>query len=108
MKKVFACLLCLGILCGCSQTTAKEGDLVKIDFVGKMDGEAFDGGSASGQIVELGAGQYIPGFEDGIIGMKRGETKEINVTFPDYYYEELAGKDAVFEITVQNIYREVK
>lgn len=111
MKKLFVILVSLGFLFGCSSaesTVANKGDVVKIDFVGKKDGVAFDGGSASGQIVELGAGQYIPGFEEGIIGMKLGETKEVNVTFPENYYEELAGKEAVFEITVQKIYREVK
>lgn len=112
MKKILlASLTCLLLLCGCSSTqsnVAEEGDVVKIDFVGKKDGVAFDGGTASGQLLELGAGQYVPGFEEGIVGMKVGETKNINITFPENYYEELAGKDVVFEITVQKVYKEVK
>jgi len=112
MKKIIlASLVCLFLLSGCSSTeskTAQEGDVVKIDFVGKKDGVAFDGGTASGQILELGSGQYVSGFEEGIVGMKVGETKNVNITFPENYYEELAGKEVVFEITVQKIYKEVK
>lgn len=110
MKKILlASLTCL-LLFGCSNTsnTVEKGDVVKIDFVGKKDGVAFDGGTAQGQILEIGAGQYVDGFEDGIIGMKPGETKNVNITFPNHYYEELAGKDVVFEITVQKVYKEVK
>lgn len=116
MKNILlASVVCLLLLCGCSSSesssqskVAKEGDVVKIDFVGKLDGVAFDGGTASGQIVELGAGQYVPGFEEGIIGMEVGEKKNVDVTFPENYYENLAGKKVVFEITVQKLYREVK
>ena len=108
MKKLIISLACIMMLFGCSSQTAQEGDVVKVDFVGKMDGEVFSGGSATDQIIELGSGNYIPGFEEGIVGMKTGETKDVNVTFPDTYYEELAGKEAVFEITVQKIYIEVK
>lgn len=112
MKKILlSCLTCLLLLSGCSSTqsnVAENGDVVKIDFVGKKDGVAFEGGTASGQILELGAGNFVPGFEDGIIGMKSGETKNVDITFPDNYYEDLAGKKVVFEITVQKIYKEVK
>lgn len=111
MKKLFVCLLsCLFVLTACSSsnTTCQEGDVVKIDFVGMMDGEEFSGGSASNQIVELGSGAYIDGFEDGIIGMKKGETKDVEMTFPETYYEDLAGKDVTFKITVKSIYKEVK
>jgi len=83
---------------------AKEGDQVKIDFVGKVDGEAFEGGSAEGQTLVLGSGSMIPGFEAGIEGMKAGETKAVDVTFPeDYGNKDLAGKAAVFEITVHEV-----
>lgn len=112
MKKILlVSLTCLFLLCGCSSTqsnTAENGDVVKIDFVGKKDGVAFDGGTASGQILELGSGQYVPGFEEGIVGMKAGETKNVNITFPENYYEDLAGQKVVFEITVQKVYKEVK
>ena len=84
---------------------AKEGDVVNVDFEGKLDGVAFDGGSAQGTDITIGAGGFIPGFEDGIIGMKTGETKDVEVTFPDPYQNnpDLAGKPAVFTITVNSI-----
>ncbi len=79
-------------------------DSVTINFVGTMDGVAFDGGSADGCPLTLGSGSMIPGFEEGIIGMKVGETKDINVTFPeDYHMPDLAGKPAVFTITLVSI-----
>ncbi|WP_066963778.1 trigger factor [Microbulbifer sp. Q7] len=80
---------------------AQKGDRVTIDFVGRKDGEEFDGGKAEGQQLVLGSGSMIPGFEDGIIGMKPGEEKEVTVTFPeDYQAENLAGAEAVFTIKV--------
>ena len=83
---------------------AADGDTVNIDYAGTIDGEAFDGGTAEDQTLTIGDGGYIDGFEDGIIGMKPGETKDINVTFPeDYGAENLAGKDAVFTITLNYI-----
>lgn len=110
MKKVLAVFLtCLLLLTGCgSSDTASNGDIVKIDFVGTMDGQTFSGGSATDQIVELGAGMYIEGFEEGIVGMKKGETKAVSMKFPESYYEELAGKDVTFNITVKAIYKESK
>lgn len=79
-------------------------DKVKIDFVGKVDGEVFEGGSAEGQELVLGSGSMIPGFEDGIIGMKAGEEKTIDVTFPEQYGNaDLAGKAATFDITVHEV-----
>lgn len=83
---------------------AKKGDVLVIDFVGKIDDKAFDGGSAEGYNLELGSGSFIPGFEDQLIGVKAGDEKEIKVTFPEEYgAEELAGKDAVFECKVHEI-----
>lgn len=83
---------------------SKDGDRVKIDFAGKIDGELFEGGSAEGQSVTLGSGQMIPGFESGIEGMKAGETKTIDVTFPeDYGNKDLAGKAAKFDITAHEV-----
>ncbi len=81
---------------------AEDGDTVNIDFLGKVDGEAFAGGSTDGAGYELtlGAGTMIDGFEEQIIGHQVGETFDINVTFPEQYTEELAGKDAVFTITI--------
>lgn len=82
----------------------KDGDTVNIDYVGKMDGKAFDNGSAEDQTITLGASGFIDGFDAGVVGMKVGETKDINVTFPeDYSAKELAGKPAVFTITLNYI-----
>jgi len=83
---------------------AENDDRVVIDFAGTKGGEAFDGGSAENQNLVLGSNSMIPGFEDGIVGMKAGEEKDINVTFPeDYQAEELKGADAVFKITVHKV-----
>lgn len=83
---------------------ARDGDAVVIDFVGKIDGEPFEGGAAEGQAVVLGQGRFIPGFEEQLVGVKAGEEKELNVTFPeDYGAEHLAGKEAVFEVKVNEL-----
>jgi trigger factor len=80
---------------------AKKGDIVVIDFVGKIDGEAFDGGAAESHALELGSNSFIPGFEDGLIGVKAGESRDVTVSFPDdYQAAHLAGKAAVFETKV--------
>ena len=68
-----------------------------------MNGEQFEGGTAAGFPLTLGSGQFVPGFEDQIVGMKVGETKDINITFPEEYVPALAGKDVVFKVTVQEI-----
>ena len=82
----------------------KSGDTVNIDYVGKIDGVAFDKGSATGQNLVIGSGRMIPGFEDGIIGMENGETRTIDVTFPETYTDpEKAGKAATFDITLNSI-----
>lgn len=87
-------------------TTVKDQDSANIDYEGKIDGKAFDGGTASGYDLVIGSGTFIPGFEDQLIGMKAGETKDIKVTFPeDYGSADLAGKDAVFTVTVNKISR---
>ena len=83
---------------------AEDGDKVNIDFEGKVDGVAFEGGSAEDQELELGSGSFIPGFEEGIVGHEIGETFDIDVSFPeDYFNEDLKGKDAVFTITLNSI-----
>jgi trigger factor len=86
------------------ERSAQAGDFVVIDYLGKVDGEAFAGGEGRGQTIELGSGRLIPGFEDQLIGAAPGEERELNVTFPDDYgAEELAGKEAVFETTVREV-----
>lgn len=83
---------------------AELGDTVVIDFVGSVDGVEFDGGKGENFSLELGSGQFIPGFEDQLIGAKAGETVEVNVTFPEQYQaEDLAGKDAKFVTTVHEV-----
>ncbi len=83
---------------------AKLGEQVIIDFVGKIDGEVFEGGSGEDVPLELGSGRMIPGFEDQIVGMKKGEEKVIEVSFPeDYRAEHLKGKTVTFDITVHSV-----
>ncbi|EGD59391.1 trigger factor [Novosphingobium nitrogenifigens DSM 19370] len=83
---------------------AKDGDQLIIDFVGKLDGEPFEGGSAEDAPLELGSARFIPGFEEQLVGVKAGEEKTITVTFPeDYPAEQLKGKAATFDITVKQV-----
>ncbi len=83
---------------------AQDGDQLICDFVGKLDGEAFEGGSAEKQPIVIGAGRLIPGFEEQLIGFKAGDEKQITVTFPeDYPAENLKGKDVTFDITVHEV-----
>lgn len=85
---------------------AKLGDFATIDFVGSVDGKIFEGGSAQGYRLELGSHSFIDTFEDQIVSMKVGDEKDINVTFPANYHEKsLAGKPAVFKVTVQKLER---
>ena len=82
----------------------KEGDVADIDFEGKKDGVAFDGGTASGYKLAIGSGSFIPGLEDGLVGVMPGETVDLNLTFPENYTNaEMAGQDVVFTVTVNSI-----
>lgn len=84
----------------------QNGDTATINFVGTKDGVAFEGGTANNYDLVIGSGTMIPGFEEGILGMKKGETKDITVTYPENYQSsELAGQEAVFQITVQSFKR---
>ena len=83
---------------------AKDGDQIVMDFVGKVDGEAFEGGSAEDYPLVLGSNSFIPGFEDQLVGVKEGEEKAVTVSFPeDYQAEHLAGKEAVFDCTIKAV-----
>lgn len=82
---------------------AQNDDLTTIDFEGFVDGEAFEGGKGEGYELTLGSGQFIPGFEDQIVGHKAGEEFDVNVKFPDDYVEDLAGKDATFKVKLDNV-----
>jgi trigger factor len=86
------------------ERAAGTGDFVVIDYTGRIDGEAFEGGEARGQVVELGSGRLIPGFEERLDGARAGDALEVEITFPDdYTSEELAGKDAVFTVEVKEV-----
>ena len=84
----------------------EDGDTVNLDYAGSVDGVAFAGGTAQGQTLKIGSHQFIPGFEEQMVGMQIGEEKDLNVTFPEQYHsEELAGKAAVFHVKVNSIQR---
>lgn len=83
--------------------TVSMNDVVNIDYQGKKDGVAFDGGTAQGAHLEIGSGQFIDGFEDGLVGVNVGETVELNLTFPENYTDELAGQEVVFTVSVNSI-----
>ena len=82
---------------------AKEGDVVNIDYEGIKDGVAFEGGTDTGYDLTLGSGQFIPGFEDGLIGYKKGDEVALNLTFPEDYREELAGAEVVFNVKINSV-----
>ena len=86
----------------------QNGDIAVIDYEGSVDGVAFEGGKAENYPLTIGSGTFIPGFEEQVIGMEKGETKDIKVTFPEEYHaEDLKGKEAVFKVTVSEI-KEIK
>lgn len=104
MKKMMIALGLCGVLGACdSNTGAQNGDTVVINFAGYLDGVQFPGGTAEGFPLKLGSGQFVPGFEDQLIGAVKGEERDVNITFPTEYVPELAGKDVVFKVTVVDI-----
>lgn len=109
MKKLMSAFAVFGalVLGACdSNAGAQNGDTVIIDFAGFMDGVQFEGGTATGFPLKLGSGQFVPGFEEQLIGAEKGETRDVNITFPQNYYPELAGKPVVFKVTIQDIVKE--
>ena len=82
---------------------AKLGDTANIDFDGYLNGERFDGGKAEGYALELGSNSFVPGFEEQLVGMRVGEEKDLNITFPEEYTPELAGKDVVFKVKLNSL-----
>ena len=89
-----------------TEGSVQNGDVVTINYVGTKDGVAFDGGTANNYELTIGSGTFIDGFEDGIIGMKKGQTKNLDLTFPEEYSsEELAGQEVVFKVTLQSFKR---
>ena len=92
-----------------AERKAETGDRVTITYAGTIDGEAFEGGSGEGLSLVLGNAGFIPGFEDGIVGMGKDETRDVSCRFPDdYSVEKLAGKDAVFDVTVTQVEKPVE
>ena len=92
-----------------SKEELSKGDFAKFDFEGFVDGKTFEGGKAENYILEIGSGQFIPGFEDGMIGLKVGDERDIKVTFPaEYGAASLAGKDAVFKVKLHEIQEQKK
>ena len=90
------------------ERAAEQGDKVNIDYAGTRNGELFEGGSAEGSDLELGSGRMIPGFEDGIVGMKPGEEKTLQLTFPESYHnEELQGAEVEFRVTLNKVLEQV-
>ena len=89
-----------------TEGSVQNGDVVTINYVGTKDGVAFDGGTANNYELTIGSGTFIDGFEDGIIGMKKGQTKDLDLTFPEEYSsEELAGQEVVFKVTLKSFKR---
>ena len=82
---------------------AKEGDTAVIDFEGFLDGKPFDGGKGEGHNLELGSHSFVPGFEEQVVGMKAGEEKDLDITFPEDYHADLAGKAVVFKVKVHEV-----
>lgn len=90
------------------ETEVSKGHFVVLDYKGFLDGQEFPGGSAEGQLLEIGSGSFVPGFEDQLLGMRAGEEREIKVTFPeDYQARDLAGREATFQVKIQEIKRRV-
>ena len=85
------------------EKAAEKGDIVNIDFVGLLNGEAFDGGSAKAFDLELGSNHFVPGFEDQLLGHKAGDKVDVNVTLPTEYPEPLSGKDVLFKVTINSV-----
>lgn len=87
-----------------AETVIEKGDFAVIDFAGTVDGEPFSGGEGKGYPLEVGSGSFIPGFEDQLIGLKKGDDTNVDVTFPEeYFVKELAGKEAIFKVHIQGV-----
>jgi len=103
MKKMLAVsVMSLAVLAGCDRG-AKSGDTVVINFEGFLNGEQFPGGTAENFPLTLGSGQFVPGFEEQLVGAKKGEVREVKITFPEQYVPGLAGKDVIFKVKVVEI-----
>ena len=102
MKK-FVGILAMCAALGACEKTAKNGDTVIIDFAGFLGEEQFAGGTAENYPLKLGSGQFVPGFEEQLVGANVGEQRDVNIRFPDNYVPELAGHEVVFKVTIKEI-----
>ena len=102
MKKIIGVIAMCAALAGCEKS-AKNGDTVVIDFAGFLGDIQFQGGTAENYPLKLGSHTFVPGFEEQLVGAKVGETRDVNITFPQEYVPGLAGKDVVFKVTVKEI-----
>lgn len=104
MKKIMSVFAVIGALfLGGCDNSAKNGDTVVINFAGFLDGHQFEGGTAESFELKLGSGQFVPGFEDQLIGAKKGEEREVKIKFPEKYVPGLAGKDVIFKVKIVDI-----
>ncbi|MGI5845806.1 MAG: FKBP-type peptidyl-prolyl cis-trans isomerase [Alphaproteobacteria bacterium] len=104
MRKLFAAIVMgSAIFVGACDSGAKQGDTVIINFAGFLNGQQFPGGTAENFPLKLGDGQFVPGFEDQLVGMKKGEEREIKIKFPDQYVPGLAGENVVFKVKLIDI-----
>lgn len=108
MKKIIGTIAMCGVvmLGACdsnAEKLAQNGDTVIIDFAGFLGDEQFAGGTAENYPLTLGSGQFVPGFEEQLVGAKVGEKRDVNITFPTNYVPNLAGKDVVFKVTIKDI-----
>ena len=102
MKKLIFGFLGVFLLAACEDKVAKNGDVVAIHFEGFLNGVQFEGGTGEYDLV-LGSGQFIPGFEDQLIGAKKGEVRDVRLRFPDQYVPGLAGKEVLFRVMIKDI-----
>ncbi|MBO7644866.1 MAG: FKBP-type peptidyl-prolyl cis-trans isomerase [Alphaproteobacteria bacterium] len=108
MKNMLGTIAVCGamVFTGCesnAEKLAQNGDTVVIDFAGFLGTEQFQGGTAQNYPLTLGSGQFVPGFEEQLVGAKIGESRDVKITFPKDYVPNLAGKDVVFKVTVRDI-----
>ncbi|MDR2268751.1 MAG: FKBP-type peptidyl-prolyl cis-trans isomerase [Rickettsiales bacterium] len=102
MKKIVLSLLAILFLSSCGEQEAKIGDTVSIHFEGFLNDIQFPGGTGDFEL-KLGSGQFVPGFEDQLVGAKKGEVREVKLRFPDKYLPGLAGQNVTFKVTVKDI-----
>jgi trigger factor len=102
MKKFFLGLFAFLFLAACGEQEAKPGDTVSIHFEGFLNGEQFSGGTGDYEL-KLGSGVFVPGFEEQLVGVKKGEVRDVKLRFPDQYLPGLAGKEVVFKVTVKEV-----